>query len=653
MEEKDEFGRKSLQDSSNSQDRTSAKQRFEEFRCNKREFVNDNERYEEKGDHDSCESSNRQDARRRFEEFRNRNGRDYRYDNHPRRDHDRHDVGDSINNRNREHYNRKNYNRDGDGHEGSDRYYDDHRNRRHYEHRRSRSRDREYRRDDSDYYVKGHYRPPGSHRDEYARMEVKRGDIITGVVSRLESYGAFIDIHSILNDKERQSKDSSFNIPAMVHVSQISNEGRIDKPADVLTIGQTVIGVVLEVYQERGRSKVSVSIRGVDPTTQELRNDWSMPPPRHTGEDSIYDGYNGKSGAELYAEYSSTKHLSGKNRQEYLVNRAVERAKMREMHEEGNSWRGRDDFNNSAASIARYVWGRSPSPVIVKKKRSPSVSSDSSEANSSASTSSSSESSTSSSDYSRRRRRRKRSSRQSKDRLRKRRYNTSKRRRTRSYSSSSSDSSSSSNSSSSRSSSSSTGSDNERSTKSRKENRISEPNEEWDKTEGRPAELGKIDADEDDLREAREFKIAVQGNKQDEDSDDDMGPKPIMNHDVVAGGGGVSTKTSKSYGKALLPGEGDAIAAYVQQNLRIPRRGEIGYGADEIENYEKSGYVMSGSRHARMNAVRIRKENQVYSAEEQRALALITLEEKAQKEAALVNDFRTMLKEKRDKITKK
>ena len=33
-------------------------------------------------------------------------------------------------------------------------------------------------------------------------------------------------------------------------------------------------------------------------------------------------------------------------------------------------------------------------------------------------------------------------------------------------------------------------------------------------------------------------------------------------------------------------------------------------------------YVMSGSRHKKMNAIRIRKENQVYSAEEKRALAL-------------------------------
>ena len=52
---------------------------------------------------------------------------------------------------------------------------------------------------------------------------------------------------------------------------------------------------------------------------------------------------------------------------------------------------------------------------------------------------------------------------------------------------------------------------------------------------------------------------------------------------------------------------------------------------------------MSGSRHAKMNAVRIRKENQVYSAEEKRALAIITFEEKQQKENKVVSDFRQML----------
>ena len=98
-----------------------------------------------------------------------------------------------------------------------------------------------------------------------------------------------------------------------------------------------------------------------------------------------------------------------------------------------------------------------------------------------------------------------------------------------------------------------------------------------------------------------------------------------------------------SYGGALLPGEGDAIAQYVQKNMRIPRRGEVGWGGNEIEHLENAGYVMSGSRHKRMNAVRLRKENQVYSAEEKRALALITMEENEQRENKLLQDFREML----------
>ena len=137
------------------------------------------------------------------------------------------------------------------------------------------------------------------------------------------------------------------------------------------------------------------------------------------------------------------------------------------------------------------------------------------------------------------------------------------------------------------------------------------------------------------------------------DDDDSVGPQPPPLGDgamddwqgtaaaAAAGGAG-------QYGKALLPGEGQAMASFVQQNLRVPRRGEIGYNADEIEKYEQSGYVMSGSRHARMNAVRIRKENQVYSAEEQRALALITLQENQRKEAELVEDWKELLQAKKD-----
>ena len=56
------------------------------------------------------------------------------------------------------------------------------------------------------------------------------------------------------------------------------------------------------------------------------------------------------------------------------------------------------------------------------------------------------------------------------------------------------------------------------------------------------------------------------------------------------------------------------MAAYVASGQRIPRRGEVGLQAEEIAKFETIGYVMSGSRHNRMNAVRVRKENQVPTA---------------------------------------
>ena len=56
------------------------------------------------------------------------------------------------------------------------------------------------------------------------------------------------------------------------------------------------------------------------------------------------------------------------------------------------------------------------------------------------------------------------------------------------------------------------------------------------------------------------------------------------------------TSYAYSYGHALLPGEGEAMAAYVESGKRIPRRGEIGLTSQEIETFEDTGYVMSGSR---------------------------------------------------------
>ncbi|CAB1337430.1 unnamed protein product [Coregonus sp. 'balchen'] len=97
------------------------------------------------------------------------------------------------------------------------------------------------------------------------------------------------------------------------------------------------------------------------------------------------------------------------------------------------------------------------------------------------------------------------------------------------------------------------------------------------------------------------------------------------------------------FGHALLPGEGAAMAEYVKAGKRIPRRGEIGLTSDEIATFEMSGFVMSGSRHRRMEAVRLRKENQIYSADEKRALASFNQEERRKRESKILSSFREMV----------
>lgn len=97
------------------------------------------------------------------------------------------------------------------------------------------------------------------------------------------------------------------------------------------------------------------------------------------------------------------------------------------------------------------------------------------------------------------------------------------------------------------------------------------------------------------------------------------------------------------YGGFLLPGEGDRMAQYVASGKRIPRRGEVGLSSDQIEHFEKLGYIMSGSRHSRMNAIRIRKENQIYSAEEKAALAMFNYEENKTKEAKILEDMKRLV----------
>jgi len=89
--------------------------------------------------------------------------------------------------------------------------------------------------------------------------------------------------------------------------------------------------------------------------------------------------------------------------------------------------------------------------------------------------------------------------------------------------------------------------------------------------------------------------------------------------------------------KDMMPGEAAAMALYAAKGERIPRRGEVGLDSSRIEEFETSGYVMSGNRNKKMNAVRLRKENQVISAEEKRAILNLQKEERMKKEGAIIS----------------
>merc|ERR1712032_1726632 len=136
------------------------------------------------------------------------------------------------------------------------------------------------------------------------------------------------------------------------------------------------------------------------------------------------------------------------------------------------------------------------------------------------------------------------------------------------------------------------------------------------------------------------IKTKLDAEKKVEAEPADIGPRPMPRIQQQ------TQQANLDYGGALMPGEGDAIAQFVQNNMRIPRRGEVGWTGDEISNLEDLGNVMSGSRHKKMNAIRIRKENQVYSAEEKRALALYNFEEHQQRENKLMQEFREIITEK-------
>jgi len=79
--------------------------------------------------------------------------------------------------------------------------------------------------------------------------QIKEGDVIAGTVRSLTDYGAFVDLGGV---------------DALLHVGDIA-WGRINKPADVLSMGQQVEVKVLKLASEGEKRRISVGLKQLQP----------------------------------------------------------------------------------------------------------------------------------------------------------------------------------------------------------------------------------------------------------------------------------------------------------------------------------------------------------------------------------------------------
>jgi len=79
-----------------------------------------------------------------------------------------------------------------------------------------------------------------------AAINYQTGTVVKGKVARMTDFGAFIELE--------------LGIDALLHVSQISKE-RIDKPADVLSVGQEIEAKVVDFNE--AEKKISLSIKAL------------------------------------------------------------------------------------------------------------------------------------------------------------------------------------------------------------------------------------------------------------------------------------------------------------------------------------------------------------------------------------------------------
>ena len=98
----------------------------------------------------------------------------------------------------------------------------------------------------------------------------KVGDLVTGKVSKLASFGAFIGL--------------AHDIDGLVHISQISEE-RVDKIKNVLNLGQEVTARVVKI--DRSERRIGLSIKAANYSPEQLKEEQKILDALKPGDDLV------------------------------------------------------------------------------------------------------------------------------------------------------------------------------------------------------------------------------------------------------------------------------------------------------------------------------------------------------------------------------
>jgi small subunit ribosomal protein S1 len=107
---------------------------------------------------------------------------------------------------------------------------------------------------------------PWNNIDKYYKV----GDLVTGKVTKLASFGAFVGLQH--------------DIDGLVHISQVS-EDRVDKIKNVLKVDQEVTARVIKI--DKGERRIGLSIKAANYSPEQLKAEQAVLDSLKPGEDLV------------------------------------------------------------------------------------------------------------------------------------------------------------------------------------------------------------------------------------------------------------------------------------------------------------------------------------------------------------------------------